>query len=80
MVSITLSVPTQVKQRMDSFPEINWSGFIRGAIKERTEELVWKLKTLKKLEQDKEFENWCVEMGRKVNEDMGKRLHKEGLL
>lgn len=32
MVSITLSVPAEVKQKMDSFPEMNWSGFVRQSI------------------------------------------------
>jgi len=65
---------------MEAFPEINWSGFIRESIIEKTKELSWKEETLKKLEQDKPFENWCVEMGRKVNEGIAERLKKEGLL
>jgi len=80
MVSITLSVPEGVKHKMEAFPEINWSGFIRESIIEKTKELSWKEETLKKLEQDKPFENWCVEMGRKVNEGIAERLKKEGLL
>ena len=80
MVSITLSVPVEVKHKMESFPEINWSGFIRASIIEKTEELSWKEETLKKLEQDKEFEDWCVEMGRKVNKGIAERLKKERLL
>ena len=35
MVSITLSVPTDVKQNMDGFPEINWSEVARAAIKRK---------------------------------------------
>ncbi|MEW5897259.1 MAG: hypothetical protein AB1668_06190 [Nanoarchaeota archaeon] len=35
MVSITLSVPEDVKQEMDSFPEINWSAVAREAIQQR---------------------------------------------
>jgi len=80
MVSITLSVPVEVKQKMEVFPEINWSSFVREKLLEKTAELSWKQETLKKLEQDKEFEDWCVETGRKVNEGIAKRLKKEGLL
>ena len=32
MVSITLSVPEDVRHKMDMFPEINWSGFVRKSI------------------------------------------------
>lgn len=80
MVSITLSVPEEVKNKMASFPEINWSGFVREAIAGKTKELSWKNEMLKKLEQEKDFEQWCVEMGRKVNKGIAKRLQEEGLL
>ncbi len=80
MVSITLSVPEDVKQKMSSFSEINWSGFVREAIINKTKELSWKKEMLKKLEQEKEFEAWCVEMGKKVNEGIAKQLKKEGLV
>jgi len=35
MVSITLSVPEELKKEMDSFPEINWSAVAREAIQRR---------------------------------------------
>jgi hypothetical protein len=35
MVSITLSVPEEIKQEMDEFPEINWSAVAREAIRQR---------------------------------------------
>lgn len=35
MVSVTLSVAEDVKQDMDSFPEINWSAVAREAIQQR---------------------------------------------
>jgi len=35
MVSLTLSVPEDMKHEMDSFPEINWSAIAREAIKKR---------------------------------------------
>ena len=80
MVSITLSVPEDVKQNMERFPEINWSGFVRKAIEQKTRELSWEEEMLEKLGQDREFEDWCVEMGRKVNRGVAERLKKEGLL
>ena len=35
MVSITLAVPEEMKQDMDTFPEINWSAIAREAIQQR---------------------------------------------
>lgn len=35
MVSITLSVPEELKSMMDEHPEINWSAVAREAIKKR---------------------------------------------
>ena len=35
MVSITLSVPKDMKNEMDGFPEINWSAIAREAIDRR---------------------------------------------
>jgi len=37
MVSITLSVPEEIKQEMASFPEINWSAVARDAIVRKIE-------------------------------------------
>lgn len=36
MVSLTLSVPEELKHKMDKFPEINWSEVARQAISEKT--------------------------------------------
>ena len=80
MVSITLSVPENDKEKMNAFSEMNWSGFVREAIVNKTKELSWKKEMLKKLEQEKEFESWCVEMGKKVNTGIAKQLKKEGLV
>ena len=80
MVSITLAVPEEVKQKMDRFSEMNWSGFVRKAIEEKTKELTAKEELMKKLGEDKEFEDWCVEMGKKVNQGVAERLKKERLL
>ena len=80
MVSITLSVPEEVKRKMERFPEMNWSGFVRKTIEGKTAELAWKEEMLQKLEQDRDFEEWCLEMGRKVNKSIAERLKAEGLL
>ena len=82
MVSITLSVPKEVRVQMKSFPEINWSGFVRVSIEEKTRQLSWKREMLNKLKQEDEsgFTDWCIEMGRKVNKGVSEQLKKEKLL
>lgn len=72
MVSITLSVPEDLKQEMDAFPEMNWSAVAREAIRKR----------LLMMEKFKEFtrestltEEDALEFGRKVGEKVMKR-HK----
>lgn len=72
MVSITLSVPEDLKQKMDGFADINWSAVAREAIK----------KKISMLEQFQEFtkdstvtEKDALELGRKVSKAAWKR-HK----
>lgn len=73
VVSITVSVPLEVKLQMDNFSEINWSGLIRKTIIEKTKELTWKEEMLKKLGKEKDFEDWTIEMGRKLKSNAGRR-------
>lgn len=70
MVSITLSVPEELKHEMDLFPEINWSAVAREAIKSK----------IKMLEKFREFtkdsmltEEDALDFGRKVSEKAAKR-------
>ncbi len=82
MVSITLSVPEEVRKKMKQFPEINWSAFIRKAIEEKTKKLAMKEELLANFKEEKEsgFIDWTVELGRRVKKDSAERLRKEGLL
>ena len=75
MVSITLSIPEQVREQMKRFPEINWSGFVRKSIEEKAKQLAWKEEMLKKLKEEDEsgFTDWTIEMGRKLKEGIAKR-------
>ena len=70
MVSITLSVPQEMKQEMDIFKDINWSAVAREAIKRK----------LLMLEKFKEFtrdstltEEEALELGRQVSEKAMKK-------
>ena len=65
MVSITLSIPEEIKKKMEQFPEINWSGLVRKIILEKIEKLIWKEEMLKRLDGEKDFSNWAVGLVRK---------------
>jgi hypothetical protein len=76
MVSITLSVPEEVKKRMNEYSEINWSGFVRASIEAKLDKLIWREEMLKKLEAEEEFDEWAVDFGRKIKKDASKKLQR----
>ena len=80
MVSITLSVPEDVKRKMEQFSEVNWSGFIRKAIVEKTTELSWKETMLQKAKEEEPVLDWAVELQRRARKDRLQVLRKKGLI
>ncbi len=80
MVSITLSVPEDVKEKMTRFDEINWSGFIRKCIAEKTEELNWKEMMLNQLKKERDITNWSVKLARLSKKGRFEELKKKGLV
>ncbi|MBI3623955.1 hypothetical protein HY212_07805 [Candidatus Pacearchaeota archaeon] len=76
MVSITLSVPEEIRKLMNEFPEMNWSGFIRKSIEEKAKMLALKEEMLKELGREKAFNDWAVQLGRKAKKGRLKRLAK----
>ncbi len=76
MVSITISVPEEVRALMKRFPEVNWSGLVRQCITEKAERLKLKESFLKELDREKEFIDWTVELGRKAKKGRFDRLKK----
>ena len=60
MVSITISIPEEVRRLMKRFPDINWSGFVRKCISERAKELEIKEEMLKQFKHEKDFNEWSV--------------------
>ncbi len=80
MVSITLSVSEEIKAKMDKFNEMNWSGFVRKAIEEKTRELFWREEMLKKLDGEKEFIKWAVKLQKKGRKGRFAELKREGLI
>ncbi len=80
MVSITLSVPKDVKEKMDEFSEMNWSGFVRKKIEEKTR-LLEKIAFLEKeLEKEKEITDWSVKLQRESRKNRLDDLKKKGLI
>ncbi len=65
MVSITLSVPEEVRKLMKKFPEVNWSALIRKTIEEKTKQFALKESMLDELKKEEDFNNWAVELIRK---------------
>jgi hypothetical protein len=80
MVSITLSVPTETREKMKEFSEVNWSGFVRKAIEEKTVALE-KLECLKKeLEKEKNIDDWAVKLQHASRKGRLEELRKKGLI
>ncbi|MBI2548098.1 hypothetical protein HYW21_01990 [Candidatus Woesearchaeota archaeon] len=80
MVSVTLSLPQDVKEKMKQFPEMNWSGFIRKTILEKVEQLEWKEKMLKQVKKDHEISEWAIELVKPNRRERLKELQKKGWL
>ena len=74
MVSITLSVPEDIRETMKKFPEINWSGLIRRTIEEKAKLLVLKKNLLEDLDRDKNFIDWSVNLGKTAKKGRLKAL------
>ena len=65
MVSITFSIPEETRKIMREFPEINWTHIVRSSIEEKAKKLALKKELLKRLEKEKEFIDWSVDVVRK---------------
>ena len=70
MVSITLSVPQEMKEEMEKFPEINWSAVAREAIQNRMV-LLQKFRAFSA--QSSLTEQDAIRLGRQVNKELSKR-------
>jgi len=73
MVSLTLSIPEDIKKKMDAFPEINWSETARQAIKNKIE----MLETFRKFtEKSTMTEEDAIRLGRELNKKVAKKYLK----
>ena len=70
MVNITLAVPNDLKSKMDSFSEINWSAVAMEAFSEKINDL----ETIKRFKSKSTFtEEDALKLGRELNKNLAKR-------
>ena len=73
MVSMTLSIPKEIKKEMELYPEINWSAVARAAILRKIEILK---KMDKILENSKLTEEDALALGRKITKKAAQRFRE----
>lgn len=70
MVNITLSIPLDLKHKMDNFAEINWSAVAREAFGDKIKDLEF----IKKFKAKSTLtEKEAIKLGRELNANLAKR-------
>ena len=73
MPTLTLAIPKELKEEMESMPELNWSEIARGAISKKLAEY----KLFKSIvAKSKMTEKDALELGREVNKGLHERYKK----
>ncbi len=73
MTTMTLAVPSELKDKMEKFPEMNWSEVARQAFMQRINDLEF----LKKFKSDSMLtEEDALRLGRELNKNLAKRYKK----
>ncbi len=73
MTTMTLAVPSELKNKMETFPEMNWSEVARQAFMQRIKDLEF----LKKFKSDSTLtEEDALKLGRELNKNLAKRYKK----
>lgn len=70
MVTMTLAVPSDMKHKMEAFPEINWSEIARQAFAQKIQDLEF-LRRFK--EKSTMTEEDAIKLGRELNRNLAKR-------
>ena len=73
MTTLTLAVPDEMKRKMDSFPEMNWSEVARQAFMQKIEDMDF-LRKFK--EKSKLTEVDALKLGKEVSKSISDRLRK----
>lgn len=72
MVNVTLAVPADMKHKMDTFAEINWSAVAREAFDQKIRDL----ELIKKFKEKSTLtEADALRMGRELNKRLAKRRY-----
>jgi hypothetical protein len=71
MVNVTLSIPNELKQKMDTFAEINWSAVAREAFDEKIKDMEF-IKEFKA--KSKITEEDALKWGKEVSKALSNRL------
>jgi hypothetical protein len=74
MVSMTLSIPKNLKKEMELYPEINWSAVAREAIKKKIH-ILQEMNNI--LSKSKLTEDDAIYFGKKINKKAAKRFREE---
>lgn len=73
MTTMTLAVPSELKHKMETFPEMNWSEVARQAFMQKIKDLEF----LKKFTRDSTLtEEDALRLGRELNKNLAKRYKK----
>ena len=71
---MTLAVADEMKQKMNSFPEMNWSEVARQAFSQKLEDLEF----LQKFKEKSKFtENDAIRLGAEVSKAVSQRLRRK---
>ncbi len=73
MTTLTLAVPDEMKKKMDSFPEMNWSEVARQAFRQKIEDMDF-LRKFK--EKSRLTEADALTLGKEVSKSVSDRLRK----
>ena len=73
MTTMTLAVPSELKHKMETFPEMNWSEVARQAFIQRINDLEF----LRKFKSDSTLtKKDALRLGRELNKNLAKRYKK----
>lgn len=73
MTTLTLAIPDEMKNKMDSFPEMNWSEVARQAFMQKIEDMEF-LRKFK--EKSKLTEADALRLGKEVSKEVSNKLRK----
>lgn len=73
MTTMTLAVPNEMKQKMDAFPEMNWSEVARQAFMQKIDDMEF-LKEFK--EKSKLTKTDALRLGKEVSRAVSNKLRK----